>query len=228
MSTSSLVAFLILVAVVCGALLWGVRRAAPRRTLAFAVGLAAWLAGTAALASSGVLGQFDRVPPPAAFALVGFAAGTAALAFSRLGERLVHVPLWALVGFQAFRVPLELLLHRLYVEGVLPVQVTYAGWNYDVVTGLTAVVLAVLLWRGRVPEWGVAAWNGLGLALLAVVVGTAVLSLPTPFQQFPAEPSTEAVLTAPLIWLPAVLVQAALLGHLLVIRRLRADAASGA
>jgi hypothetical protein len=31
------------------------------------------------------------------------------------------VPLWALVGFQIFRLPLELLMHRAYVEGLLPV-----------------------------------------------------------------------------------------------------------
>ncbi|MEM1115603.1 MAG: hypothetical protein AAF845_02330 [Bacteroidota bacterium] len=225
MSAVSLVVFLALVALVCGALVWGVRRVAPRRVRPVGIGLGLWLGATAALAASGVLSAFDAVPPRAPIVLLGFTGATAALAFSRLGATLAQLPLWALVGVQAFRAPLEWLLHRLWSEGVLPVQVTYAGWNYDIATGLLAVLLALALWRSDVPRRVVGAWNGLGLALLGIVVATAALSLPTPFQQF--APSTEAILTVPLIWLPAVLVQAAFLGHLLVIRRLRADAASG-
>jgi hypothetical protein len=167
-----------------------------------------------------VLSDFDVLPPRAPLLLVALTAGTLAFAFSPLGTSIARtVPLVALVGVQAFRVPLELVLHRLYLEGVLPVQVTYAGWNYDIATGLLAAALAVALWRGTGgPRW-VALWNGLGLALLAVVVVTALLSLPTPVQQF--EPSTIEVTTFPLIWLPSILVMAALLGHVLVIRRLR-------
>lgn len=228
MSAPTTAAFLALVAFVCIALIVGVggsaRELAPavrlRRILGTAIGLAVWLGTTAALARSGVLSDFEAVPPRTALFLMALTGGTVAFAFSPLGARLAQtLPLAALVGVQAFRVPLELVLHRLYVEGVLPVQVTYAGWNYDILTGLLAAVLAVALWRGAAGLRLVASWNALGLALLAVVVVTAVLSLPTPFQQL--EPSTEAVVTFPLIWLPSVLVMAALLGHLLVIRRLR-------
>jgi len=179
-----------------------------------------WLGITAGLARAGVLSDFDVLPPRAPILLVALTAGTVAFAFSTIGGSLArNVPLAALVGVQAFRVPLELVLHRLYIEDVLPVQVTYAGWNYDIVTGLLAAALAVALWRGAGgPRW-VALWNGLGLVLLAIVVVTAALSLPTPVQQF--EPSTAQVTTFPLVWLPSVLVMAAFLGHLLVIRRLR-------
>lgn len=228
MSAPTLVAFCSLVAFVCLALLagivWSSRDLPPRqrllRVLATAIGLVAWLGVTGGLARSGVLSTFDVLPPRAPILLVGLTAGTVGFAFSPIGTSLSQaVPLAALVGVQAFRVPLELVLHRLYVESVLPVQVTYAGWNYDIVTGLLAVVLAVALWRGHGGKRWVRAWNALGLVLLAVVVGTAILSLPTPMQQF--EPSTVAATTFPLIWLPSILVMAALLGHLLVIRRLR-------
>lgn len=230
MSPTSLLAFLALVAFVTGALLVGVWRSARakapgprRRQLAgVAVGLGVWLGVTAALAWSGWLGAFDVLPPPALFVLLATLGIVATMARSPLGHQLAHgVPLAALVGVQAFRIPLELLLHRLYGEGVLPVQVTYEGWNYDVVTGVLAVVLAVALARGPVAHGWVRAWNGLGLALVTVVVATAVLSLPTPFQRFASDPTTAAVVTTvPLIWLPTVLVAAAILGHLLVFRRL--------
>ena len=236
MSLGSLAVFLALVAFVVAALLAGVWHTGPRPrrlgwTAAAALGLAAWMGATAALARSDWLSTFDTMPPPAALLLGGLLAGTVALAFSPLGRRLAHgVPLAALVGVQAFRAPLEVLLHRLHTEGLLPVQMTYAGWNFDVASGLLAVVLAVWLWRGRAPRGTVLAWNVLGVVLLVLVIATAVLSLPTPFQRFTAEPSTAAIVTMPLIWLPAVLVQGAILGHLLVFRRLfgRPPEASGA
>lgn len=230
MSAPTTAAFLSLVTFVCAAVLagvgWASRESPPvtrlRLRLGTALGLVIWLGIGAGLARSGVLSNFEELPPRAALFLVAYAIGTVTFALSPIGTRLARtIPLAALVGVQAFRVPLELVLHRLYGEGVLPVQVTYAGWNYDIVTGLLALVLAVALWRGRGGERLVAMWNGLGLVLLAVVVGTAILSLPTPFQRF--EPSTVAATTFPLVWLPSVLVMAALLGHLLVWRRLRMD-----
>ncbi len=231
MSPSSRVAFLALVATVVAALLVGVwwsgrDLASNRRTmLVTVVSLAAWLGGTAALALSGALDALEVVPPPALFVLVTTVVLTVALAMSPLGRRLaLGVPLPALVGVQVFRVPLEVLLHRLHLEGVLPVEVTYQGWNYDIATGALALVLAVALWRGPVPRWVVSGWNGLGLILVTVVVATAVLALPTPFQQIQSNPSAEAIVTTvPLIWLPTVLVAGAIIGHVLVARRLRAD-----
>ena len=230
MSPFSLAAFLSLVAFVVFALLLGVWWSGHRlthtrrwrRVGGVAVGLGLWLAVPFALAETGVLSRFDAVPPPAMVLNVLLVVGTVAFAFSPLGTSLARgVPLAALVAVQGFRLPLELLLHRLYAEGVLPVQMTYEGWNFDILTGLLALVVGGLLWRGVVSERWAAAWNVLGLVLLTVVVVTAVLSLPTPFQRFTAEPTTRAVVTAPLVWLPAVLVMGALLGHLLVIRELR-------
>ncbi|MEM0962946.1 MAG: hypothetical protein AAGK21_10480 [Bacteroidota bacterium] len=227
MSQGSLVAFLSLVAFVAIALLAGVWATQPSdrrrwRTGIAAFGLAVWMGGTAGLALSGRLAVFDQIPPPAAFLFVALTAGTIVLAFSPAGRRLAHdIPLAILVGVQGFRVPLEVLLHRLHVEGVLPVQVTYAGWNFDIATGLLALALAAWLRRSRVARGWVIAWNVLGLVLVLIVVATAVLSLPTPFQQFTSEPSTAAIVTdVPLIWLPSILVQAAILGHLLVFRRI--------
>jgi hypothetical protein len=39
----------------------------------------------------------------------------------------LRLPLAALVGYQGFRVVVELLLHRAYVEGLMPVQMSYSG-----------------------------------------------------------------------------------------------------
>ena len=186
-----------------------------------AVAVAAVAMGASgALAASGALSDLDARPPPVALLLVALSAGTAALAVSRFGDRLLRLPLAALVGFQAFRVPVELLLAASSRAGVVPVEVSYHGLNYDVVTGVLAVGLGVWLWRGSPPRRVVLAWNVLGLALLAVVVAVAATSA---FGVLETDPRMTLPASWPGVWLPAWLVQLAFLGHLLVFRALRRE-----
>ena len=63
-------------------------------------------------------------------------------------------------------------------------------------------------------------WNVLGTALLATIVAIVILSAPLPIRVFTEGPTNVWVTRFPGVWLPAVLVQAALLGHLLVFRKL--------
>jgi hypothetical protein len=184
-----------------------------------------WLAVPAVLASRGVLDRYSPLPAPG-FVLLGLITlGTIALAFSPFGSRFATgIPLAGLVGYQVFRVPLEWVLHRLYSEGVIPVQMTYAGQNFDVATGLLAAALGLWLWAGRRTVWLVVAWNIIGLVLLVNIVTIAILSTPVPFRYFTNDPANLLPSTFPYVWLPTFLVQAALFGHLLVFRAIRRSA----
>src|SRR5436190_1263160 len=84
---------------------------------------------------------------------------------------------------------------------------------------VTAGVLGCWLARGRVPRWVVAVWNFFGLALLVNIVAIAVVSTPL-FRWFGDERLNVFVTYPPFVWLPGVLVMAALIGHILVWRRL--------
>ncbi len=191
-----------------------------RRTVRLGAAVLAWLLITAVVAASGVLRWFDATPPP--FVVLPLAVGVVGIAvpFSPLGTLLVRgLPLWVLVGFQVFRVPLELIMHRAYVEGVMPVQMSYAGQNYDILSGITAGVLGLWLASGRVPRWVVIFWNFLGFALLVNIVVIAIVSTPL-FRWFGDERLNIFITYPPFVWLPGVLVTAALMGHILVWRRL--------
>ncbi len=184
-----------------------------------AVGVALWLAITAGLAAAGLL----RFTPPTMIILivVGFVIAFR-VALSPLGRQLaLGLPLAALVGFQAFRVPVELLLNRAYVEGLMPVQMSYSGRNFDVISGVTAVLMTIWLVRGHPSSRVVFAWNTLGVVLLLNIVVIAMLSAPTPFRVFMNEPANVWITHAPWVWLPTVMVSAAIIGHVLVYRRLR-------
>lgn len=185
-----------------------------------AAGMATWLSGTLMLARSGVL-AFGPMPPRLMLLIAVGATGAVAIGMSDFGRRLaVGLPLAVLVGLHVFRLPLELLMHRAYVEGVMPGQMSYTGWNFDIATGASALVVASLVAAGRMPRSGVLIWNLVGSLLLLNVVVIAWLSTPGPWRLFHGEPANVWITTAPFVWLPTVLVMTALLGHILIFRRL--------
>jgi hypothetical protein len=201
-----------------------------RATALGAFGVVAWLGLTAALAASGVLADFRSMPP----LFIRFMAACALLSIlvvlSPLGRKLaLGVPLAALVGMQVFRLPVELLLHRLHLDGLAPEQMTYVGRNVDVVTALLALPVAyAVATRGEhdaLARRAVLAFNVIGLGTLLNIVVVAILSAPGPLRVFMNEPANTFVTTVPYVWLPTLFVLTAMLGHLLVFRRLRAGAA---
>jgi hypothetical protein len=227
-STSSTVAFVTVVVAVAVMLVLGTRAAGPalREALAYtrrwvwgtAVALVAWLVVTAVVSASGVL-EAPGLPPRALVFMAGTNLVAVIFACSRAGTRLVvGLPVAALVGFQAFRLPLELVLHRWYVEGVLPVQMTYAGRNFDIVSGILGLAIGLWLWRRGPSRPLVWLFNLVGLGLLLTVGSIAVLSSPVPFRTFMNEPPVLLVFQAPYGWIVPMCVAPALAGHLLVFR----------
>lgn len=184
----------------------------------------AWLGISALLAKSGVLSEFNRRPPPFLLFVLGFTIATTIVAFSPIGTRLIRgSKIGWLIGFQSFRIPVELWLHQLHQEGVVPVQMTYAGRNFDILSGVLALILFVWAIKRQPPRWAIWTFNLVGLALLINIVSIAMLSAPTPMRHFFNEPANTFVAYAPYVWLPAFLVQAAWFGHLLVFRGLRSS-----
>jgi hypothetical protein len=111
-------------------------------------------------------------------------------------------------------------MHAMYERGVMPVQMSYSGRNFDIATGVTAIVVGALVWTGRGGRRLVLAWNLAGLALLLNIVTIAILSTPR-FRYFGDDRLNVWVMYAPFVWLPAVMVLAALAGHLIIFRALK-------
>jgi len=190
---------------------------AERQTLIAAALAGLWIAATGIAAARGVLHMWG--PPTMGPVLIGMLVIAIGVALSPLGGRIVaQIGIAALVGYQAFRIFVELLLHRAYVGGLMPVQMSYAGRNFDIASGVTALALGAWLATGRRSRVLVLLWNVLGVLLLANIVGVALLSAPTPFRVFMNEPANTFITRVPFVWLPAVMVCAAVMGHALVFR----------
>jgi hypothetical protein len=192
-----------------------------RRAAWYALGACVWLFATGALAGSGFLAGGEGLPPRFVIVMVPMFGLPIWLGCSRLGSQLASAPFALLIGFQAFRLPLELVMHQAAIDGTMPEQMTYTGLNFDIVTGATALLVAALAARGLAPRWLLWAWNVLGTLLLAAILLIAVASLPA-FAAFGREPARVNTWVAyfPFVWLPAGLVSAAVLGHVLLWRRL--------
>lgn len=184
-----------------------------------------WLAVTGLLAASGWLAHFAKRPPPLALVMAVSFTLAIALGCSAAGKRFaIGLPLWVLIGAQGFRFPLELVMHQAASDGTMPAQMTFTGWNFDIVTGATAFGVAWLAARGRAPRWLLLAWNALGSLLLVTIIVIAVVSMPM-LHAFGTEPRQLNTWVAyfPFIWLPTVLVCAAIFGHIVITRRLSQD-----
>ena len=206
-----------LAVLVAAGAVWMIWRTSRSR---FAIAVIAFLMSLQWVAAAHFGRRLLEGSPPLMMALllVTF-AGTLAAAMSPVGLRLSELPFAYLIGFQCFRLPLELVMHQAAAIGLMPEQMSFSGYNFDILTGVMALPVSWLAARGQAPRWLLIAWNAMGSTLLAIIVGIAVASLPT-FASFGPHRLNTWIAHPPYIWLPGVLVQAALLGHIVIWRKL--------
>ena len=216
-SAGSLAAFAAIVVAVVVAFLWAVHRSyrTGRAVASAALALAVWLGGLSALIASGRMTGLPLSGLPFFFApilLIGVGAGLSPFG----GKLAAGIPLAALVGFHAFRLPLELVLHSWAAQGVIPETMTWTGRNWDIISGITALVCAPLVSRYLVAA---RLANIVGFALLVNVMRVAIFSSPLPFG-WGAEPPLLLALHLPYAFIGPVCVGGALFGHVVLTRAL--------
>jgi hypothetical protein len=111
----------------------------------------------------------------------------------------------------------------LYKAGMAPVQMTFDGRNLDILTGLTAPMVAYLYIKANGKAWARAMaiiWNIAGLGLLINIISIAMLSTPSPIRQFMNEPANTFIADVPYIWLPGFVVTFAYYLHALSLKQL--------
>lgn len=125
-----------------------------------------------------------------------------------------------LFAVHTLRVPVEIGLYQLFLEKKVPIFMTFKGWNFDILVGISAILIIgyLMISKNKLSRFFKLWWNGIGIVLLAIIVGIAILSSPLPIQQIAFNQPNVAVLEFPFIFLPAYIVPVVLLSHLLVIR----------
>jgi hypothetical protein len=184
-----------------------------------ALAVGGWLVFIAVMAKRGFYHDFQSMPPKIAFAIVPTLAAVIVLGLSRNVKAVVDAlpPSW-IIGLQSFRILIEIVLWQLVMQGRIARMMSIEGANYDLITGVTAPVIAwmsVYTGNGRIQK----AWNVMGLALLANVVTRGILNMPTPFRVLHDEPANTVIANFPYIWLPCFSVAVALFLHIVSLRQ---------
>lgn len=217
--------FLIYVAAISAIVAVALLRTLPIRAALAGLGvLAVWLGYATTLGVTGVVGDLS-LPIPGVFILltpiIAFVA--AVLGRSPAGAFLAsRIPLAFLIGFQVFRVGVELTLHRLWELGSVPKLMTLAGGNVEILVGLSAPLFAWISTRGTGGRRIALAWNLIGLASLLNVATRAVLSAPGPLNFLHGDVQNLALGTFPFTFIPGFMAPLAMMLHVLTFRALRA------
>lgn len=131
------------------------------------------------------------------------------------------LPLRTLTWLHVIRIPVEFVLLWLFQGGLIPQIMTFEGRNFDILSGLTAPVIALLAFRGgKVNGLLLIVWNILALGLLVNIVTIAIMAFPSPVQGLAFEQPNIAITYFPFNWLPTVVVPIVLFSHLAALWRL--------
>src|ERR1700683_2729112 len=184
MITTIFLVFVALMAAVVVALI--ARYLSRRAAFRVLVGLTVWLVYAGLMGYFGVIKNTAMRPPGIAFLIgpvllflllfiVTIVRSTAAVRIA------LAFPLWILLGIQTFRIGVELFLHQLWIDGLVPKMLTFDGANVDIYVAVSAPLIAWLSTRGRLGLRIALVWSVLGLLALTNVVTRAVLTAPGPF-----------------------------------------------
>ncbi|MFI5133445.1 MAG: hypothetical protein ACHQEB_03870 [Chitinophagales bacterium] len=182
-----------------------------------------WLALSGLMAYKGFFQNTKTIPPKMAFIMAPAIVFVILLLVTRKGKTFTdNLDLKMLTLLHIIRIPVELVLYWLAANKFIPELMTFAGRNFDIISGITAPVMYMLCFRNSQlkHKMSLLLWNFICLALLLNIIVDAVLSAPFPFQLFAFDQPNVAILYFPFTWLPCFIVIVVLLSHLVAIRRL--------
>ena len=116
---------------------------------------------------------------------------------------------------------MEIVLFWLFMYKTIPVELTFEGRNFDIISGVTAPIVYYFGFiKQTLSKKLIISWNIICIGFLFNVVLNSILSSPLLFQKFEFNQPNIAVLNFPFVFLPSLIVPIILFSHFVVIRRL--------
>jgi hypothetical protein len=211
---------LLFAATVVLTIIWFYVASKSKMFLLLAIG---WVSLQSVLGMNGIYQETEAMPPN--LILFGLAPCVLVIIVTFLTKRgrafMDSIDLKTLTYFHSIRLPVEIVLALLFHQGFVSMLMTFEGTNYDIFSGITAPIVAFLVFRaGKRNKKLLLGWNILCLILLLNVVITAVFAIPSPFQKLAFDQPNLAVMYFPFNLLPAFVVPVVLFAHLLAFRYL--------
>lgn len=181
-----------------------------------------WILVVGVVSYSGYFTNTLAKPPRFLLVLLG-AVLLSVFLFKRVNKDKRNANL--LIAVHTLRLPIELVLYQLFLQKQVPILMTFEGYNFDIIMGISSIVLLVYLWltKNRLSKTFILVWNMFGLVFLIIIVAIAILSSPLPLQQLAFDQPNIALLQFPFTYLPAFIVPIVFLSHILTIKSNRPD-----
>ena len=128
---------------------------------------------------------------------------------------LISLNMKKLTFLSVVRIPVELSLLCLFIYKAIPEEMTFEGYNYDIISGVTAIFISWFAFRNqKINKSLLWIWNLLALGLLITIIVISILSTPTNFQVFGIEQPNIAILNFPYVLLPCFIVPVVFFTHI--------------
>ncbi|MEO0583494.1 MAG: hypothetical protein AAF135_14820 [Bacteroidota bacterium] len=224
-------AYILLFVTLMGVILWMARLAMRkmevplstqrRRLVTILLGVLGWIAIQIALSTAGIYDDLSLPPRiPLLMILPLFVFAFVFLNRNKQSPILHAIPIHIPIVYQSFRAVIEVLFYFTFVAGILPIQVTFGGANYDVLLGISAIFVGLYAYRTDASPKLLIAWNILGIAVVGFAAFTFISSFYFPEIWGDGEPNL-AFNRFPFLLLPSFFMPSAIFMHLLSIVQLR-------
>ncbi len=184
--------------------------------------LCIWCISISILAVNGIFQDFSMPPRIFLFTATSLLVIIILLFLKKSRSFLNKLPITSLTYIHIVRVPVELVLLWLGVIEAIPMEMTFEGANFDILSGITAPFIAVfMLSHNKRHRLGAIIWNLVALGLLINIVTRAILATPYFYEPLPGgTPANIAVFSFPFVLLPTFVVPIVLFCHLVSLNQL--------
>jgi hypothetical protein len=130
-----------------------------------------WLIYVVILNRLGILQNFDLPPRVPLFLVIPAVTAIIVITGRKSFATILQVtPLHIPVLLQSFRIFVEILIYEAFLEGVFPERATFKGINFDILVGISSVVIGIMVFKKRVGSKVLLTWNVISLMVLTVTV----------------------------------------------------------
>jgi len=178
----------------------------------------AWLSYITVITNTGVLNDFGLPPRVPLLIVFPAIAGILFIANRRSFQTVLqNTPLHLPVLLQSFRVVVELLIYGAFLQGVFPKRATFEGINFDILVGLSSLIVGILVQRKKISLNWLLAWNIASLIILSITVYSFIGTLY--FTNYLLLNGSKGFIQFPFVLLSSVLLPVAIFLHVFSIRQ---------
>lgn len=180
-----------------------------------------WIAILSILALTDYFLDFSLPPKMLLFVAFAFVVIFILLGFTTWREVLNNIPITTLHYIHIVRVPIEMVLWWMAIGKSIPMDFTFEGTNFDIVSGISAPFAAVFLVDGKKRRrlWAII-WNVSALGLLACITLKSATRLPYFTAVLEGPDSFAGLFQFPYILLPTFVLPTIAFAHLVSLNQL--------